>query len=93
MLLLTDLLVDDLLVEAQMALRNVVHLSSYAEVRRSHLLLAELIEVSCDVVDALFVHGNSLLKDVESSGNDIKLTHNFFKSLSKLFSTSSNPIV
>ena len=56
-------------------------------------LVFELLEVGHNICDRFFVHGNSLLQDVKSPWNDIKLAYDFLESLRKLFSASTNSIV
>jgi hypothetical protein len=57
------------------------------------LLCFELAEVSHHISDGLFVHGDSLLKYVKGSRNNIELTDHLLESLSKLFTTSSDSII
>lgn len=63
-------------------LRNVGLVASISKGMLSELLGSEFVEVAGDIVDAFFVHGYSLLKHVEGSGDDVKLTHYFLKGLS-----------
>ena len=58
---------------ADVLLSNVVHLI--------HLADFEVVEVADNSVNCLFVHTDSLFKDVKSSRYDVELTDNFFESL------------
>ena len=52
-------------------------------------LILHVLKVAHASLHALLVHGDSLLQHMESSRDDVKLTHNFLKSLSELFSAAT----
>lgn len=74
------LLIDHVLIETQREVRVFIEL----------LLLFEFFEVLLNLSYLLFVHGYSLFNHVKGAWNDIKLWHNLFKCVSKLFRVANS---
>lgn len=103
-----NMLVYDILIETQMTWTHCLAVWILSSLSIYHMTLGCIVSKIClnwlstltfEIMEIFpyifyrgFIHTHSLLQNMESSWNNIKLTHNFFKSLSKLFSTSTNSI-